>query len=351
MLRDSDDLRAYLNGIGRIPLMTPAEEIACGKKVQAAKALRDLDRPLTAAEKRIVRQGERAIKRFVEGNLRLVVSVAKRYQYRCDFMLMSDLIQEGTIGLMRAAELFDPGRGYKFSTYCYWWIRQGMTRAMNNQERSIRRPAHICDLGSRLRKAIQGETLRLGRQPNRAEVAEAAGTTVDEIETYMQRGVNTASLDALCGSEQESTILDNIPDPNSLDREEVENDLSFDLQGHLFGACFSRLTEQERVFMIQRYGLNNEPPMTLKEIGDIAGLSRERIRQITTRAARKMRLYLTQQGLGPDDTHKALRSGQEDAELNGALSASALGSRLPLVTPEAPVQQCGTSLSLEQTAA
>ncbi|MEN9861444.1 MAG: hypothetical protein RLZZ515_1926, partial [Cyanobacteriota bacterium] len=165
----------YLNDIARYPLMSPDEEIRLGKIVRASMALKAEGRELTAAEQRVVRRGDKAVRRFVEANLRLVVYIAKRYAARKPHAMdMLDLVQEGAIGLVRAAEMFDPERGYKFSTYSFWWCRQAMSRALQNQERMIRRPCTVAELAGKLNKAAQQETQRLGRSPSTAELAAAA---------------------------------------------------------------------------------------------------------------------------------------------------------------------------------
>lgn len=340
MKRDSDDLRAYLNNIGRHPLMTPAEEISCGKAIQAARELRELDRPLTSQEQRIIKRGERAKQRFITGNLRLVVSVAKRYTHLCDFMLMSDLIQEGSIGLMRATELFDPSRGYKFSTYCYWWIRQGITRAMNNQERSIRRPSSVCELGARMKKAVIAETVRLGRPPTRAELAAASRTSVAEIETYIERACNTTSLDAIISNTEETSFGQCVADPVSLEDDKFTDEFDIDFQGPVFKACLLRLSDVERISVEMRYGLDGKEPRTLKQIGEHVHLSRERVRQLIDRSMVKLRIDLVKQGMGPGGSRRATAANAGPVARSDASCASQSARRPRSVSAEAPAQRC-----------
>lgn len=351
-MRDDDSLRPYLNAIGRKPLLTADEEIFCGKAIQAAKPLRELERPLTRAEKRVIRQADRAKERFITGNLRLVVTIAKRYAGKCTFLTILDLIQEGSIGLARAADLYDPSRGYKFSTYCYWWIRQSMYRAMHNTERTIRRPVTVCELAGKLPKIMASETTRLGRPPTRAEIAKVAKVTEAEIELLAQRGSQPYSLDALYAQSHKTSLIEHVADPNSLDQNEIDEMLNYDLQSSLFQACMDKLNDNERNFIIMRYGLDGQQPRTLKEIGDTFSLSRERVRQVTDRASRKLRVVLRQHGLGLDDTHITTEPYPETgAPSFDAIAAQEVEFAPPPISHVAPVRQYDSSPCEQSTAA
>ena len=211
----ADSIGWYLSTIGRVPLLTPAEEIELAHHVQAGKQLQTLvDGELTARQKRQLRMGQRARDRMMAANLRLVVSVAKKYQNQGLDLL--DLVQEGAIGLERAVDKFDPAMGYKFSTYAYWWIRQGMTRAIDNSARTIRLPIHISEKLSKMRRITRELSHRLGRQPNRLELAHAMGMRPEELEELMTQSAPCASLDAHArGEEDRSTLGELIADPAS----------------------------------------------------------------------------------------------------------------------------------------
>ena len=212
---NTDSIGWYLGTIGRVPLLTPAEEIELAHHVQQAKPLLELpEENLTSRQKRQIRMGQRARDRMMAANLRLVVSVAKKYQNQGLELL--DLVQEGAIGLERAVDKFDPGMGYKFSTYAYWWIRQGMTRAIDNSARTIRLPIHISEKLSKLRRITRELSHRLGRQPNRLELAHGMGMEPEELEELMAQTAPCASLDAHArGEEDRSTLGELIADPAS----------------------------------------------------------------------------------------------------------------------------------------
>lgn len=300
-MNTSHTFHDYLDDIGRHPLMTPAEEIHAGHLVQDMQRIKAeaADRKLTPGERRTVKRGEKAKRRFIEANLRLVVHCAKRYNKKqVRFLEISDLIQEGTLGLVRAVELFDPSRGYKFSTYAYWWIRQAMNRAIVAQEFVIRRPVSVGEIAQRLPKVIHNLAAHLGRMPTNAEVAQEAGVSTKEIELLYQRGQGTMSLDALLGphggKSSDITIGDTLADPASTDPD--ERDLLMDLADRQakFLEVFPFLTAQERSILTCRYGLNGQEPMTLAKIGETMGVSRERVRQMESKAFRRIRLAMSQ---------------------------------------------------------
>ena len=287
----------YLNDISRYPMMSPEEEIRLGKLVQAAKPLKAQKRELTPAEERVVRRGDKAVKRFVEANLRLVVYIAKRYAARKPQMMdMLDLVQEGTLGLVRAAEMFDPERGYKFSTYSFWWCRQAMSRALQTQERLIRRPSTVADLAGKLDKLGQKEMQRLGHAPTTAQLAALLGVKEEEIRLLIERGGSVASLDATIQNFDNKSLVEIIADPRSLDTEEHE--LEMDMQTRLPAVLYSieQLAEKERSFIEKRFGINGYVPHTYKEIADANKLSRERVRQVIETGLRKIRRQMAQSG-------------------------------------------------------
>jgi len=288
----SDSIGWYLSNIGRVPLLTPAEEIELAHHVQAMKRLQGLpEDELSPRQRHQIRMGGRARDRMMAANLRLVVSVAKKYQNQGLELL--DLVQEGSIGLERAVEKFDPVMGYKFSTYAYWWIRQGMTRAIDNSARTIRLPIHVSEKLSKMRRVTRELSHQLGRQPNRLELAEAMGIEALELEDLISQSAPCASLDAHArGQEDRSTLGELIPDPSS--REPMEG-MDRSIQKEHLGAWLSQLNEREQKILRLRFGLDGAEPLTLAEIGRQINVSRERVRQLEAKAILKLRTMTSYQ--------------------------------------------------------
>lgn len=296
---------SYLCEIARYPMMSPEEEIRLGRLVQKAQKLKKTSRPLTADEKIVVKRGERAKRRFVEANLRLVVYIAKKYAAKKPLNVdILDLVQEGSVGLMRAVEMYDPERGYKFSTYSYWWCRQAMSRALNTQERLIRRPHTVIELASKMPKAITEEAQRLGRAPTARELAAKLNVKEEEIHLLRERGCNALSLDALFGERNDCSMYDTIADPVSVNREDADRSLDVELKMPVVLLALSSLMESERTYIEMRYGLNGHQPHTYDAIAKEVGLSRERVRQVLDRGVRKLRyqMALHQQQLADSRT-------------------------------------------------
>jgi RNA polymerase primary sigma factor len=282
----ADSIGWYLANIGRIPLLTPAEEIELSHHVQAAKPLLLIPaEQLTSHQRRLIRMGQRARDRMMAANLRLVVSVAKKYQNQGLELL--DLVQEGAIGLERAVDKFDPALGYKFSTYAYWWIRQGMTRAIDNSARTIRLPIHISEKLSKMRRISRELSHRLGRQPNRLEISQALGIPPQELEELLAQTAPCASLDAHArGDEDRSTLGELIADPENKDYSEA---IDRHLLKERLVEWLSQLNEREQRILQLRFGLEGSEPLTLSQIGRLINVSRERVRQLETRALAKLR--------------------------------------------------------------
>jgi len=283
----ADSIGWYLSTIGRVPLLTPAEEIELAHHVQAGKRIQQIPTAeQTPQQRRQIRMGQRARDRMMAANLRLVVSVAKKYQNQGLELL--DLVQEGAIGLERAVDKFDPAMGYKFSTYAYWWIRQGMTRAIDNSARTIRLPIHISEKLSKMRRVTRELSHRLGRQPNRLELSHALDMTPEELEELMAQSAPCASLDAHArGEEDRSTLGELIADPNS---SEHFDSMDRHLQKEHLGGWLSQLNEREQQILRLRFGLEGSEPLTLAEIGRLINVSRERVRQLEAKAILKLRL-------------------------------------------------------------
>ncbi len=289
--RSSDPISWYLATIGRIPLLTPAEEIELGNQVQAMMRLtEDGTVPAdseshSAQDLRMIRVGKRAKERMMKANLRLVVSVAKKYQGKGLELL--DLIQEGSLGLERAVEKFDPTRGYKFSTYAFWWIRQSMTRAIACQSRTIRLPVHLSERLTTIRKVTLDLAHKLGAMPSRMEIAEAMEMPMDELDSLLRQALTTSSLDApVNGEEGRSFLGDLIADSNS---DEPLDKVEQSIHHEQLDRWLTHLSEQEQHVLALRFGLNGNERHTLAEIGRLMEVSRERVRQVELKALRKLR--------------------------------------------------------------
>src|SRR5437773_7493300 len=288
---DADGLRLYLEAAAREPLLTKEEEVMLAMTIEKGKEGEDRikagrlrsDRSIMKARADI-RQAEAARQRFIMANLRLVVSVARKYQGQG--LPLLDLIQEGNIGLMRAVELFDWRRGFKFSTYATWWIRQGITRAIADRSRSIRLPVHIHDRLRKLNRTRFQFAQQMGREPSREELARALDTTVDEIDDLTEMGRREPlSLQAPVGEETE--LGDLIEETDSEGQfSEVEDSL---LREEIGAAVERVLDDRERQVVALRYGLHSGRPLSLRETGKVLGLSGERVRLIEREALRKLR--------------------------------------------------------------
>ena len=288
---DADDLRLYLEAAAREPLLTKEEEVELAMTIEAGKEAEDRLRAgrlrsekSIAKARRDIRTAEAARQRFIMANLRLVVSVARKYQGQG--LPLLDLIQEGNIGLMRAVELFDWRRGFKFSTYATWWIRQGITRAIADRSRSIRLPVHIHDRLRKLNRTRFQFAQSMGREPSREELAKALDTTVDEIDDLTEMGRREPlSLQSPVGEDTElGDLIEEIDSEQGF--AEVEDQL---LREEIGGAVDKVLDERERHVVALRYGLENGQPLSLRETGKVLGLSGERVRLIEREALRKLR--------------------------------------------------------------
>ena len=284
--RGSDPISWYLSTIGREPLLTAAEEIELGNQVQTMmQLLEEAKEAYSEKERKLIRVGKRSKERMMRANLRLVVSVAKKYQGKGLELL--DLIQEGSLGLERAVEKFDPTRGYKFSTYAFWWIRQSMTRAIACQSRTIRLPVHLSERLSAIRKVSLDLAHKLGALPSRQEIAEALNMPLDELDGLLRQALTTSSLDApVNGDEGRSFLGDLIADSSN---EEPLERVERSIHHEQLGRWMSYLSEQERQVLHLRFGLEGEERHTLAEIGRMLEVSRERVRQVELKALRKLR--------------------------------------------------------------
>ncbi|NJL64086.1 MAG: RNA polymerase sigma factor, RpoD/SigA family [Methylacidiphilales bacterium] len=299
----ADMVRTYLREIGRVPLLTREQEIVFGKQVQqmmtlveAKEALdKKLRREATMEEwaesvkqpeaeiKQIVFQGKRAKQKMIEANLRLVVAIAKKYQKRN--MEFLDLIQEGTLGLERGVEKFDPTRGYKFSTYAYWWIRQAITRAIAQQGRTIRLPIHITEKLNKIKKVQRELAQKFGRSPSPAEIAQELELEPAQIREYMNMARQPVSLDVRVGENQDTELQEMLEDEGpSPEYYTTQEFLRQDLNNLL-----SELTPQQREVLALRFGLEDGNELSLAKVGERLSLSRERVRQLEHQALAHLR--------------------------------------------------------------
>jgi len=276
----------YLSSIGREPLLTPAEEIELGNQVQSMMQLVEEQRSdYSVQERKTIRIGRRSKQRMMRANLRLVVSVAKKYQGKGLELL--DLIQEGSLGLERAVEKFDPTRGYKFSTYAFWWIRQSMTRAIACQSRTIRLPVHLSERLATVRKVSLELSHKLGAMPSRREIAQAIDIPLEELDDLLRQALTTSSLDAPVNAEEGRSFLGDLIADGSAEEplERVERGL----HQEQLERWLSQLSDQERQVLALRFGLDGHDRHTLAEIGRQLEVSRERVRQVELKALRKLR--------------------------------------------------------------
>ncbi|MFI6767918.1 RNA polymerase sigma factor [Streptomyces sp. NPDC050355] len=287
----SDLFRQYLREIGRIPLLTAAEEVELARRVEAGLFAEekltntpDLSSQLAYDLDKLVVLGRMAKRRLIEANLRLVVSVAKRYVGRG--LTMLDLVQEGNLGLIRAVEKFDYARGYKFSTYATWWIRQAMSRALADQARTIRVPVHVVELINRVVRVQRRMLQERGYEPTPEEVATHLDLTEERVSEVLRLAQEPVSLHAPVGEEEDVALGDLIEDGDAASP--VESAAFLLLREHL-DAVLSTLGERERKVVQLRYGLADGRPRTLEEIGRIFGVTRERIRQIESKTLNKLR--------------------------------------------------------------
>tara|TARA_Y100001968_G_C19406302_1_gene743830 strand:+ start:755 stop:1756 length:1002 start_codon:yes stop_codon:yes gene_type:complete len=302
-LGEIDLVRSYLRDIGRVPLLTNEQEITFGRQVQElviieklAKEIEDciqekpsLDLLAEKASisllelKKKLKYGNRAKERMVSANLRLVVSVAKKYTKRN--MELLDLIQEGTIGLVRGVEKFDPKRGYKFSTYAYWWIRQGITRAIAEKSRSIRLPIHITEMLNKLKKGQRELSQELYRTPTIKELSQYLDLSEDEVKDLISKASKPLSLQSKVGDGEDTSLIDLLKGNYDLPEEKIEMDcMKSDLDSLL-----AKLPDLQSTVLRMRYGMNGNDPMTLTGIGRILGISRDRVRNLERDGLRGLR--------------------------------------------------------------
>lgn len=259
-----DSVKLYLQQISDIPLLSFDEEKALAARISAGDT--------------------EAANTLVEHNLRLVVSIAKKYM-GCGLSLL-DLIQEGNIGLIKAAEKYDAAKGFRFSTYATWWIRQTISRALSDQSRAIRIPANVAELTGKIKKVSNTLTQKLGRAPTEEEIADTIGIEVDKVRVALDMSQAVSSLDVAVGDDDDTTVGDLQPDNHA---ENPMTKLIAEANREIIETVFATLSDREAKVLRLRFGLDSDQPRTLEQVGQELGVTRERIRQIETKALRKMR--------------------------------------------------------------
>jgi len=302
-IAEIDLVRSYLRDIGRVPLLSNDQEITLGRQVQELVEIeqkeleiaellgekpsidflsKEMDLSINIIQKKL-KNGRRAKERMVAANLRLVVSVAKKYTKRN--MELLDLIQEGTIGLVRGVEKFDPTRGYKFSTYAYWWIRQGITRAIAEKSRPIRLPIHITEMLNKLKKGQRELSQQLSRTPTIKELSEYVEFSEDEVKDLLSKACKPVSLDTKVGDGDDTVLLDLLANEFDLPEEKIEmNCMKGDLESIL-----KELPELQNRVLRMRYGIDGDDPMSLTGIGRVLGISRDRVRNLERDGLKSLR--------------------------------------------------------------
>ena len=294
----TDSVRTYLAEIGRVPLLTPEEEVAVATRIaegsRAAEQLADAEAAGVAGSlefaqrrrlERLARDGERAKDELVQANLRLVVSIAKRYTNRG--MPLLDLVQEGNFGLMRAVEKFDHTKGFKFSTYATWWIRQSVTRAIADQSRTIRIPGHMMESITRVTRIQRQMVVELKREPTSEELAKRVEMTPEKVREILRVAQDPLSLDSTVGDGNDALLSDFIEDVGA---KAPEDEAARQMLNRAVEQALGQLSEREQQVVRMRFGLDTDgAPLTLEEVGRHFGVTRERIRQIESKTLAKLR--------------------------------------------------------------
>lgn len=289
----TDSLSEYLNAIGRYPLLSAEQEIQLSRQIQRCLELKQKDGELTSKERREIKIGERAKEKMIKCNLRLVVNVAKKYipKLQGNGMDLIDLIQEGNVGLNRAAEKYDGAKGYKFSTYAFWWIRQGITRALATQARLIKVPQDMLNFVGKAFEVERNYVQEHGKPPSIEYIANTLGVSVDRLRMALERSIPHRSLDQMM-LEDGKTLIDLIPDTST--EEEDYTQVEKTERSEQLNLAFFRLEELDRDIVIKHYGINQPRPMTLDEIAKSHKLCRQSVGVRKQKAMNILRLTMAQ---------------------------------------------------------
>lgn len=306
----ADSIKDYLNSIAKYPLLTAEQEIQLGRRVMKWRELKNLERSLTKEEQRQFKGGERARQRFIQSNLQLVVHVARKYDRRQNKTLeFMDLIQEGNIGLARAVELFDPTRGYKFSTYAYWWIRQGITRALIMQDSIIRLPSSLHELLYKINRAAQDLGHELGREPSLCELAQAIQMDQQEMAAMLKRAYRVTSLDQKIQETDNGSVIDMIADPNCLEDDVTRSQEIVEMMDY-FGKYLDETTKEVLT------ARNLATPITWSALEQQIGISKTRLQNLERRGLNRLRMLMsnpldeTPLGHVPTNIHQATNTSR-----------------------------------------
>lgn len=287
-----DSFGVYLKEISKFPLLTGSQEIELFRSMSAAAQLQEQTEPLTKEQQRIVKRGATAKTRMINSNLKLVVHIAKRYTHIIKNLDMLDIVQEGTLGLIRATESFNGALGYKFSTYAYWWIRQSIQRGIDTRERTIRVPVHIAEQMGRLRKLKHQLGIELGRKPTKQELADGLGITIDKLDETLLKASTTVSLDKRTQhGEGDTTLGDMLVDDNRVFDTDLDQ-LGSEESHEYVMQCINMLDDRHKFVLLHRMQIEGYEFKTFKDMAQELGVCRERVKQIYMQSLRKLQVTL-----------------------------------------------------------
>jgi len=287
-----DSFGVYLKEISKFPLLTGSQEIELFRSMSAAAQLQEQTEPLTKEQQRIVKRGATAKTRMINSNLKLVVHIAKRYTHIIKNLDMLDIVQEGTLGLIRATESFNGALGYKFSTYAYWWIRQSIQRGIDTRERTIRVPVHIAEQMGRLRKLKHQLGIELGRKPTKQELADGLGITIDKLDETLLKASTTVSLDKRTKhGEGDTTLGDMLVDDNRVFDTDLDQ-LGSEESHQYVMQCINMLDDRHKFVLLHRMQIEGYEFKTFKDMARELGVCRERVKQIYMQSLHRLRVTL-----------------------------------------------------------
>jgi RNA polymerase primary sigma factor len=302
-VKGEDTFRNFLTDLGRYPLLEPDQELILSRQIQKMQNLlvekeENPDREFTKEEERLIKAGKKAKDKFINCNLRMVVNIAKKYLSKVEHLDINDLVMEGIIGLIRAVELFDPSRGYKFSTYAYWWIRQSIGRALTTKERMIRLPVNVEEGLTRTRRINTKLTQKLGRTPTSEEIAQAMKTDAESIDFLYNSSQKCKSLDIVLTDDNGMTLSDIVFDDQVDCLEDCFEFIDKETIVRSVQLLLEQLEEDEQTVMIHKWGLNGNKPIPLHEIARLMGIGREQVRKIAKSAETQVQYIILAENVG-----------------------------------------------------